>query len=579
MDTLIAVGSLSAYGYSAVGVLAGRHDHYFDTAAVIVSLILVGKTLEARTRAAAGDAWRTLLERGATEATVLDDGGRERRIAVDDLRPGMRVVVRPGDKIPSDGVVKEGASWIDLSLLTGESAPVDVGPGSDVVGASLNGTGRLVVFITKVGANTKLAEIVRLLEAAQASKAPIQRLSDRISAVFVPAVMLVATGTFLGWWLGAGAAPETSLLHAVAVMLIACPCALGLATPAAVMAGSGRGAELGVLFASAEVFERASRVDAVLLDKTGTVTEGAMRLAEVVAADGIPTDEVLALAAAAESGSSHPIAKAVVEGAAARGLAVPENSQHTASPGAGARARVGGSLVAVGRPTGLPTGLAEATERLSRGGLTVFAVARDEEVVGVVAVADRVKPEARGTVARLRRMGLDVGMVTGDRRTTAEAIAAEAGIARVLAEVMPEDKVAEVRRLQQEGRRVAFVGDGINDAPALAAADLGIAIGTGTDVALQAADVRLMGAGLDGAADALDLARRTYRVIVENLAWAFGYNLVMIPIAALGGLTPAWAAAAMAGSSVSVVLNALRLRRFGGEHSSRSAGQPARSEA
>ncbi|MGZ5298985.1 MAG: heavy metal translocating P-type ATPase [Actinomycetota bacterium] len=561
MDTLVALGAAAAYGYSAFVTATGADGHYFDTAAVIVTLILVGKTLEARARSSAGDATRTLLERGAKEATVLVDGV-ERRVPIEGLRPGNVVVVRPGEKIPADGVVKEGESWVDLSMLTGESVPIDVGPGIEVVGASINGHGRLVVFVTKVGANTKLSEIVRLLESAQGSKAPVQRLADRVSSIFVPVVMLVAVATFVGWLAIANDEPGQALLHAVAVLLIACPCALGLATPAAIMAGTGRAAELGILFKGGEVFETARAADVVLLDKTGTVTEGAMRLVDVIPLGGFTADEVLALAAAAESGSEHPVARAVVEGARERSVDVPQATGHTVEPCAGASAKIHGHVVAVGRPERLTDDLDDQVDRLSGRGLTAFVVRRGGEVIGLVAVSDHVRPEAATTVGRLRDMGLDVAMVTGDRRTTAEAIASSAGIRHVFAEVYPEGKVEEVARLQGEGHRVVFVGDGINDAPALAQADVGIAVGTGTDVAIEAADVTLLGGGLGGVADAVDLARRTYRVIAQNLFWAFAYNSVMIPLAVSGVLTPMWAAGAMAASSVSVVLNALRLRRF-----------------
>ncbi len=561
MDTLIAIGSLAAYGYSAWSVIAGQKETYFDTAAVIVTLILVGKTLEARARAAAGDAARALLERGAKDATILV-GGEERRIPIEDLRPGNMAVVRPGEKIPADGIVEVGASWVDLSMLTGESVPVDVGPGDEVVGASINGHGRLLVFISKVGGNTRLAEIVRLLQRAQASKAPIQRLADRVSSVFVPIVIGVALATLGGWVVLADASPGTALLHSVAVLLIACPCALGLATPAAIMAGTGRAAQLGILFKGAEVFESTRGIDIVLLDKTGTVTEGVMELADVIPAPGRDADRVLALAAAAESGSEHPIARAVVEGAGARGLTVPDAAEHAVRPGAGALASVGGREIRVGRPEGLPEQLAARADDLAAGGLTPFAVWDDGRPIGLVAVSDRVKAEAARTVQRLHELEVEVAMVTGDRRATARAIAEQAGIDRVLAEVFPEGKVGEVRRLQGEGRRVVFVGDGINDGPALAQADVGVAVGTGTDVAIEAADVTLMGGEIASVADALELARRTYRVIVQNLVWAFAYNVVMIPLAVFGVLTPMWAAGAMAASSVSVVLNALRLRRY-----------------
>jgi P-type Cu+ transporter len=573
MDTLVALGALAAYLYStwAVyetwnGTLQGGMGHYFDTAALIITLILVGKTLEARARASAGDASRALLARAATSATVVLDGD-ERTISIDDLHPGMLVVVRPGEKIPADGVVREGASWVDLSLLTGESVPVDVAVGDDVVGASINGNGRLVVFVTKVGANTKLAEIVRLLQSAQGSKAPVERLADRISAVFVPIVLVVALATFVGWIAIGGASPGDALLNATAVLLIACPCALGLATPAAIMAGTGRAAELGVLVKGGAVFEAAHAADTVLLDKTGTVTEGRMVLAAVSGMNGVDASEVLALAAAVESGSEHPIALAVVAGAREWGVPVPGSSGHLVEPGAGAAATVAGEQIRVGRPVDLPPAMATQADGHAASGATAFAIWRDEIPIGLLAVTDTVKPEAPGAIARLRAMGLEIALVTGDRQRTADAIAREVGIHDVEGEAFPDRKVAAVRERQAAGHGVVFVGDGLNDAPALAAATVGMAMGTGTDVAQAAADIDLLGSSLTGVADALDLARRTYRVIQENLFWAFAYNVVMIPLAVFGVLNPMWAAAAMAISSVTVVLNALRLRRFGSPRS------------
>jgi heavy metal translocating P-type ATPase len=574
MDTLVAIGSLAAYGYSAWAVWDGAFGehaamgmettvhHYFDTGAVIITLILLGKMLEARARETASDASRALLERGAKRAVIRDPDGAEREIAIEDLHPGMLAVVRPGEKVPADGVVREGTSWVDLSLLTGESVPVDVRPGDEVVGAAINGHGRLVVFVTKVGAHTKLAEIVRLLQAAQGAKAPIQRLADRIAAVFVPIVLLLAALTWVGWMVLGEATWGEGLLHAAAVVLIACPCALGLATPAAIMAGTGRAAELGVLFKGGEVYEAARAADTVLLDKTGTVTAGTMTLAAVRAVNGATEDEVLAWAAATEAGSEHPIARAVVEGATTRELRIPDASDHAVEPGAGARATVDGEEVRVGRPSALPPGMAAMADELASQGRTPFAVWRGGVPYGLVAVADIVKPTAAAAVARMRAMGLDVAIVTGDHEATADAIAARVGVDRVLAEVLPEGKVAEVRRLQAAGRRVVFVGDGLNDAPALAAATVGVAMGTGTDVAMAAADVHLLGGSLGGVPDALSLARRTYRIIQENLFWAFVYNVVMIPLAMVGVLDPMLAAAAMAVSSLTVVLNALRLRRF-----------------
>lgn len=559
MDTLVAVGSLTAYGYSVWATLTHQREHYFDTAAVIITLILVGKLLEARVRGKATDASRTLLDRGAKNATVLE-AGVERSVAIDEVRTGDQLVVRPGEKIPVDGVVVTGASTVDLSLLTGESAPVDVAAGSDVVGASINGMGRIVVEAGRVGADSKLAEIVRLLQAAQGSKAPVQRLADRISAVFVPVVLGLGVLTFFGW-LVAGAGPGAALLHAVTVVLIACPCALGLATPAAIMAGSGRAAELGILFKGAEVFEASRAISVALLDKTGTITEGRMSLAGVRAVSG-DHDELLRLAAAVEAGSEHPIAAAIVRGAQERGLTDSLAENFAVQAGVGATATVTGRAVRVGRPDSLPAELRAAADGWSSAGLTVVAVSADAAVLGVIAVADQVKPDAAAAVARLRALGIEVAMVTGDRQSTAAAIAVQVGIDRILAEVYPEDKVGEVVRLQDEQQRVMFVGDGINDAPALARANVGVALGSGTDVAIAAADITLPGGSLSGALDAIEVARQTYAVIRQNLIWAFGYNLVMIPLAILGVLNPMFAAGAMAASSVTVVANALRLRRF-----------------
>ena len=575
MDTLVALGAVSAYVYSVAAELLGRDDRYFDTAAVIVTLILVGKVLEARARASAGDAARVLLERGAKQATLLEDGV-ERSVPIDEVRPGQLVVVRPGETIPADGVVKQGSSWVDRSLLTGESAPVDVEPGDDVVGATVNGNGRLVVFVTTVGAGTRLAEIVRLLEQAQGSKAPVQRLVDRVSSVFVPIVLAVAAATFAGWLALSDVTPGAAMLHAVAVLLIACPCALGLATPTAIMAGTGRAAELGVLFKGGQVFEAARGADVVLLDKTGTVTDGAMRVAEVVPIAGVGADEVLAIAAAAEAGSEHPIALAVLDAARERGVATPAGTEHMVEPGTGARAVVDGVEMRVGRPDGLPPDLMATVAALASNGRSPFAVWRDGRPTGVIAVSDRVKPGAAEAVARLRAMGMQISLVTGDRRATAEAVAAEIGIDRVSAEVYPDGKVVEVARLQDEGHRVVFVGDGLNDAPALAEADVGVAMGGGTDVALAAAEVNLLGGSLPSVAVALDLARRTYRIIAENLFWAFIYNIVMIPLAVIGVLDPMWAAGAMALSSVTVVLNALRLRRYAPRRGRAGGDAPSR---
>jgi Cu+-exporting ATPase len=571
MDTLVALGAAAAYLSSVWQVLAARAAGvepalYFDTAAVIVTLILLGKYLEARARSTAGDASRALLARAASEATIVTDEG-ERAIDIAELLPGMVVIVRPGEKVPADGVVRAGSSWVDLSLLTGESVPIDVAPGDEVVGASINGHGRLEVFVTKVGANAKLGEIVRLLQTAQGSKAEIQRVADRVSSVFVPFVLALAAATFAGWMLVVDASAGQALLHATTVVLIACPCALGLATPVAIVAGAGRAAELGVLFKGGMALEATRDIDTVLVDKTGTITRGVMTVAEVRGVNGVPPDEVLALGAAVEAGSEHPIARAVTTAAAERGLPVPAADGHRVEPGTGASALVAGVRVDVRRPDGLPAAMASIVASMEVDGGSVFAVWRDRIPVGVIAVTDEVRPDAQRAVERLRSFGVTVAMVTGDQPATARAIGNLVGIDTVLAGVGPDGKIAEVRRLGDQGRRVAFVGDGLNDAPALAAARVGMAVGSGTDVALAASDVNLLGPALTGAATALEVARRTACIIRQNLFWAFAYNIVMIPLAVVGALDPMWAAGAMAASSVTVVLNALRLRRIASRES------------
>jgi heavy metal translocating P-type ATPase len=560
MDTLVSLGSLAAYLFSVGAMLTRAHHAYFDTSAMIITLILLGRVLEGTARMKAGNAARTLLERQPKQATRIERG-HEQLVPVEELKAGDRVVVRPGEHFPSDGTVVSGSSTADLSMLTGESVPVDLGPGDDAVGASLNGHGLLVVELTGVGPDTRLAQIVRLLEITQASKAPIQRLADRIVAEFVPRVLFLSAVAFAYQVLLGSGGFEAAFLRAAAVLLVACPCSLGLATPIAIMAGSGRAAELGILFKGGEVFEAARRIDTVLVDKTGTLTEGAMRLTEIVAPE-MPADELLGLAAAAEGGSEHPIGRCVVQAAIERGVPIPPATDHRAEPGAGIEARVGARRVRVGRPSGLPEPMAAKAQELSESGLTVFGVWRDEEAVGLLGARDSVKPGAADAVRRLRQRGWQVALVSGDRRPAVEAVARETGIDIVVAEVFPEGKVEEVRRLQQEGRRVAFVGDGINDAPALAQADVGIALGTGTDVAMEAGDVLIMGGDVTLVADALGLARRTFWVIAQNLGWAFAYNLLMIPLAVAGKVSPLVAAAAMAGSSVTVVGNALRLLRY-----------------
>jgi cation-transporting ATPase V len=563
MDTLIAVGTLAAFCYSAYEVFAGG-DLYFDTATVIVALIVVGRYLEARARGAASGAIRRLLELRTKEARVVVDG-RECTVPVERVRVGDRVRVRAGERVQVDGRVVAGAAAVDESMLTGESAPVEKAAGDRVAGATLNVNGALTVRATAVGADTALARVVRLLEQAQSGKASVERLADRVSGVFVPAVLLIAVLTFLAWWLLA-ADPTGGLTAAVAVLIIACPCALGLATPTAIMVGTGRGAQLGLLINGPETLERSRRIDTVVFDKTGTLTRGELTVTHIHAAASERRDEVLGVAAAVEAGSAHPIARAI---AAAGGASPPEVSGFSERAGHGAEARLGDRLALVGRPNlildrrvELPADVERATAELEATGRTVALVAWDGRVRGAIGLADTPKPEARAVVDQLHRMGLRVALLTGDNARTAGAIAAELGIERVLSEVLPEHKVAAIRGLQEEGRVVAMVGDGVNDAPGLVQADLGVAIGTGTDVAIEAADITLISGDLEGVLDALHLARRTYRHIVQNLGWAFAYNTAAIPLAAAGLLNPVIAAAAMTFSSVSVVANSLRLRHF-----------------
>jgi Cu+-exporting ATPase len=594
MDTLVSLGVLAAWLWSLYALFigdagingmrmdftlipragGGADEIYLETASVVTTFILAGRYFEARAKRRAGAALKALLELGAKDVSVLAADGTERRVPVEQLQSGDRFVVRPGEKIAADGVVEEGASAVDMSMLTGESVPVEVSPGSAVAGATVNAGGRLVVRATGVGSDTALAQIARLVEDAQTGKAPVQRLADRVSGVFVPVVIGIAVAT-LGFWLGSGESVTFAFTAAVAVLIIACPCALGLATPTALMVGTGRGAQLGLLIKGPEVLESTRSVDTVLLDKTGTVTTGRMSLVAVEVADGVDPAEALRLAGAVEHASEHPIARAIARAAADAG-ALPAVEGFASREGLGVEGVVDGHAVVAGRPAlladwamHLPPSLEAARRAAEARGHTAIAVGWDGRATAVLAVADTVKPSSAEAVAALRGLGLRPVLLTGDNETTARAVAAEVGIDEVIAEVLPAGKADVVRRLQAEGRVVAMVGDGVNDAPALAQADLGLSIGTGTDVAIEASDLTLVSGDLRAAADAIRLSRATLRTIRQNLAWAFGYNVAALPLAAVGLLNPVIAGAAMAFSSVSVVANALRLRRFRAAHAER----------
>jgi P-type Cu+ transporter len=587
MDTLISVGTLAAWGWSVVALffldagdpsmrmpfdlVVGRDESasqlYLEVASVVTVFILAGRYFEARAKRRAGAALEALLELGAKEANLLDDDGVERRVAVEALLVGDRFVVRPGEKLPTDGVVEEGHSAIDRSLVTGESVPVEVAPGDAVIGATVNVGGRLIVRATNVGSDTALAQIARLVTEAQSGKAAAQRLADRVSGVFVPIVIAIALAT-LAFWLAAGAGAAFAFSAAVAVLIIACPCALGLATPTALLVGTGRGAQLGILIRGPEVLESTRQVDTILLDKTGTVTSGRMTLAEVVLAPGVDRREALQLIGSLEHASEHPVGRAIAAAAAeASSLSQPERFKNR--EGLGVEGVVDGHALIAGRPSlleewgvELPQALIEARRGAEAEGRTAVAAGWDGSAKALFVVSDLVKPTSREAISRLKALGLRPILLTGDNEPTARAVAQEVGIGEVIAEVLPGEKADVVKRLQAEGRVVAVVGDGVNDAPALAQADLGLAIGTGTDVAIEASDLTLVTGDLRAASDAIRLARRTLATIKANLFWAFAYNVAAIPLAAAGLLNPLIAGGAMALSSVFVVSNSMRLRGF-----------------
>ncbi|WP_343311497.1 copper-exporting P-type ATPase CopA [Bacillus atrophaeus] len=573
MDVLVALGTTAAYVYSLYLTIQslGAHGHtdglYYETSAILLTLILLGKRFEAKAKGRSSNAIKKLMKLQAKTATVVREG-QEQIIPIEDVMTGDLVYVKPGERIPVDGEVTEGRSAVDESMITGESIPVDKSPGDSVTGATMNANGFLKIKAVNVGKDTALSQIIRVVEEAQGSKAPIQRLADQISGIFVPIVLGIAVITFLIWyfWAAPGDVGE-AISKLIAVLVIACPCALGLATPTSIMAGSGRSAEFGILFKGGEHLEKTHRLDTIVLDKTGTVTNGKPVLTDAVAADGFEETELLRLAAAAETGSEHPLGEAIAAGVKEKGIDIPKLTRFEAKIGAGVSAEAAGKTILVGSRRLMESegvqheALLSQMSALEGEGKTVMLVSVDGEPAGLIAVADTIKETSREAVKRLMSMGLEVIMMTGDNRKTAEAIAKEAGITRVIADVRPEQKAEEIFRLQQTGSRVAMVGDGINDAPALATADIGMAIGTGTDIAMETADITLIRGDLNSIADAIRMSRLTMKNIKQNLFWALGYNTLGIPIAAFGFLAPWVAGAAMAFSSVSVVLNALRLQR------------------
>ncbi len=573
MDVLVALGSLAAYLYSMAIVfgtlfnivgLANEHV-YFETGAVILTLITLGKLLEARAKGHTSDAIKKLMGLTPKTAFILRDG-EEIEIPVDDIMAGDWLVVRPGGRIPADGIVTEGYSAVDESMLTGESLPVNKTTGSQVIGGTVNKQGRLIVEATRVGAETALSQIIRLVEEAQGSKAPIQRIADQVSGVFVPIVLVLATLTFFGWLVAGQISFTEAMLHAIAVLVIACPCALGLATPTAIMVGTGRGAEMGILFKNSESLENAHRLKVIALDKTGTITKGEPTVTDVSVANGFDSDRVLTLAASAENSSEHPLGEAIVRAAKAKNLALSQPEQFEAIAGRGIRAVIDGKTILIGSPRFMQeqtidiAALTETLNRLQANARTAILISIDNVAAGIIGIADTIKPESPEAIAQLQKLGIEVVMITGDNEKTAQAIAREAGIQRIFAEVLPGEKANTIKQLQTKNQRVAMVGDGVNDAPALAQADVGIAIGTGTDIAMEASDVTLIRGDLRGVAQAIALSKATMRTIYQNLFWAFIYNIILIPVAMSGALIPMFAAAAMAFSSVFVVSNSLKLR-------------------